>query len=82
MNTTYEDSGWVEELIAVLAKAVPPIAPECPVARRGQLVVSRATNRRASVRWASETRVCIVYDDDHADRTFDNGAFLRLYAPV
>lgn len=84
MITTYEDTGWVEELIAVLAKAVPPITPGSSVPRRGQLLVAKATNRRASVLWATEARVCICYLEDwsSATRIFDMEAFVRLYTPI
>ncbi len=72
--------GWVEEMLAVI-DATPQRAVEAPKIAQGSLWVSRATGRRASVRWCSEGSVRLDYTD-HAHVIMAERDLDRLYTQV
>lgn len=72
--------GWVEDVLALI-DASPRRAVEGPKIAQGSLWVSRATGRRASVRWCSEGSVRLDFTD-HAHVIMAERDLTRLYSPV
>jgi hypothetical protein len=75
---TYEEAGWVDSVLMSMAQA---IIVEAPMLRRGQLLVSVATNRRASVLWVVDGKVCVEWAPN-CTTTMTIEVCLRLYTPI
>ncbi len=74
------DPEWADYMVGLLAKR----PQEGSAIAQGSLWVSRSTQRRCVVLWASQGQVGVSFNDSStsAQKVFSEPAFLRLYSEV